>query len=272
MKDIHKQFVLYGKNAREWMRKCALLLPEIERQRVWEKKGFSSIYEYAAKLAGMSRSSVDSALWVMKKIENKPELKKVAEEHGVQRVRPVANLATPETDGFWAEKATSMSKHALETYAKEHRKNLAPGQPDEIQVSLKLKPALAKKIEKLRDRDDFEELLEQFVDSLEGSKPEPVETESRHIPVAIQRYVLNQTAGKCACCNRKADVFHHVDRFATNKTHDPNKIIPLCNGHHQLAHLGLIANEQAPPDEWQVRVNAQPSEIDLLWQQHFKPC
>ena len=52
---LHARFVNYGRNAREWTRKCVILLPEIERERVWEKKGFESIYVYAAKLAGMSR-------------------------------------------------------------------------------------------------------------------------------------------------------------------------------------------------------------------------
>ena len=62
---VHGQFIEYGRNAKEWLRKCALLLPEIEKHRIWEKRGFSSISEYAAKLAGMSRLSVDEALRVL---------------------------------------------------------------------------------------------------------------------------------------------------------------------------------------------------------------
>ena len=61
-KNLHEKFVLYGKNARKWTRKCALLLPEIARLRIWEKKGFENIYEYARILAGMSANAVNAAL------------------------------------------------------------------------------------------------------------------------------------------------------------------------------------------------------------------
>src|SRR3990170_8617878 len=75
--QLHQQFSEYGKNAKEWLRKCALLLPEIAEKQVWRRKGFSSIYEYAAKLAGMSRSSVDEALRVLSRIEDKPALQEL---------------------------------------------------------------------------------------------------------------------------------------------------------------------------------------------------
>lgn len=67
-KKLHEKFVEYGQNAKEWARKCILLLPEIERNQIWERKGFSSIYEYAAKLAGLSKNQVYEALRVLKKV------------------------------------------------------------------------------------------------------------------------------------------------------------------------------------------------------------
>ena len=122
-KDLHKKFSKYGQNAKEWLRKCALLLPEIAKRKIWKKKGFGSIYEYAAKLAGMSKSSVDDALWVMKKIADKPDLKKIAEEKGINRIKPVANIATAETAKFWAEKASHMSQTTLRTFVRESKKS-----------------------------------------------------------------------------------------------------------------------------------------------------
>ena len=94
---------------------------EIEGLRVWEKKGFLSIYEYAGKLAGMSRRKVDDALRLLKKIEDKPELKRVIEEKGMGAVQPVATIATKDTASFWAKKARVMSKNTLETYVREIR-------------------------------------------------------------------------------------------------------------------------------------------------------
>src|SRR3989344_8487685 len=108
-RELHKLFKKYGANAREWLRKCALLLPEIDRRKIWKRHGCGSIYEYAAKLAGMSRASVDDALWVLEKIADKPALKQVAEERGINCVRPVATIATQETAQFWADKVQAMS-------------------------------------------------------------------------------------------------------------------------------------------------------------------
>ena len=106
---LHQQFSEYGRNAREWTRKCSLLLPEINRRQIWRKKGCGSIYEYAGKLAGMSRSTVEEALRVLKKAEEFPALKEVVAEKGFQRLRPIISVVTPETELFWAEKAKSIN-------------------------------------------------------------------------------------------------------------------------------------------------------------------
>jgi len=119
---VHDQFVEFGTNAKTWMRKCILLLPEVERYRIWEQKKFGSIYEYAAKLAGMSHNTVDDALRILKKIECMPELQKIAATKGINAIRPVAAIATKDTASFWAKKAAHMSKHTLEVYVKEFTK------------------------------------------------------------------------------------------------------------------------------------------------------
>jgi hypothetical protein len=128
-KIIHLKFVRFGANAKEWVRKCELLLPEIYKYRIWEQKGFGSIYEYAAKLAGMSREKVNETLRILGKIEKLPALLRVAAEKGVGAVKPVATIASLETASFWAEKAKMMSKHTLETYVKELRLQGEIGRP-----------------------------------------------------------------------------------------------------------------------------------------------
>lgn len=167
---LHEEFSLCGQNAREWTRKCALLLPEIERRFVWRKKGFGSLFEYAAKIGGMSRDSVMDALRIGHVVKRFPALARVAEEKGLQRVRPVLAEVTPETELFWAEKARSMSKMTLQTYVKDlrlERRSRTVGEPEKVEVKWKVNPALAKKLEALAKRVDFEELLEKFVDSVE---------------------------------------------------------------------------------------------------------
>ncbi|MDA1061012.1 MAG: hypothetical protein O3B47_04420 [bacterium] len=119
--DLHERFVEYGGNTRVWMNKCKLLLLEIDRTRVWEKRGFRSIYEYASKLSGMSERLVDQSLWILRNLEDKPDLMKVAKEKSLNSVRPVITVATISTDRFWAEKARVMNREELMLYVKEWR-------------------------------------------------------------------------------------------------------------------------------------------------------
>jgi hypothetical protein len=259
MKDIHLQFVYYGKQAKYWLRKCEMLLPEIARLGVWRKKGFGSIYEYAAKLAGMNHEKVNDCLRIMKHISDKLELLKVAEEKGLGAVSPVAVVATKEDAGFWAEKVSVMSRHTLVTYVKE----VCSGTDLPTSVTVTLKPELARRFEQFRKRADFEELIEKFMDEVENEpKPEPVKSESHYIPKEIKVHVATKTNGRCAYpgCDRLATEFHHTKRFALDYTHDPDAIVGLCKEHHQLAHCGLIENEEKRPYEWKLRT--EPDKTD----------
>lgn len=133
-KTIHDQFSAYGKNAKEWMNKCVLLLPQIEKNEIWAKKGFSNIHEYAGKLAGMSRNKVNESLRILKKTENLPAIREVIEKKGIFAVKPVVSIATIETDQLWAKKATEMKKSTLETFVRDYRKEQEMGQHSNLQV------------------------------------------------------------------------------------------------------------------------------------------
>lgn len=76
----------------------------------------------------------------------------------------------------------------------------------------------------------------------------------RHIPAAVRRFVEAKYQGFCAfpSCTQAATSLHHTRRFALDSRHDPNFIVPLCKNHERLVHSGLIANEDAPPEEWVV--------------------
>jgi len=121
-KILHDQFCMYGLRAKEWKNKCMMLLPKIERQKIWQKRGFTSIYEYAAKIAGLSRLNVDEALRVLYKAADKPALLAIAEQKGINAIKPVVTIATQQSDSFWADKAAQMSKNTLEVYVREIRK------------------------------------------------------------------------------------------------------------------------------------------------------
>lgn len=270
-KIIHEQFVNYGRNAKEWTRKCVLLLPEIERKQIWKKRRFNSLYEYAAKLAGMSRPSVDEALRVLKRVEDKPELKKVIEEKGIQSVRPVAAIATQETAAFWAEKAREMSKNTLEVYVREYKKQfnnknqndndnrLEILPKEEFQtIIMPLEPKIAAELEKLKGTGNWNELMKEFLElrkqKLEKEKPASLETQSRHIPKKIKRFAYAKTHGLCGYpgCTKPCKILHHTQRWALKNIHDPDQIVPLCLAHERLAHHGLIDNEEQTTDKWKI--------------------
>jgi len=289
---IHLQFKQYGANAREWMRKCVLLLPDIERHRIWEQKGLGSIYEYAAKLAGMSHDTVNDGLRILKKTEDMPEIRKVIELKGIGAVKPIENLLTKENAAFWAEKALSMSKHTLEVYVRELRKSEVEdevcnvdlfGRPGTLEngekqhqeailifeveasamskkiVAMELEPEVIEELEKLKGQGDWNELMKQFLqiraEQLEQRKPEAVKTESRHIPAKIQRYVFERTNGACAYpgCKKPMKIKHHTQRFGLEKIHDSDRLFGLCKEHERIAHLGLIENEEKLPQAWKIK-------------------
>lgn len=261
IEKLHQDFESYGKIAKQWQRKCSLLLPSIKKYGIWYKKGFNSIYEYAFALAGMSKWQVDNALWVINGVKDKPALLKVVEEKGVNAVRPVVTIATKETAEFWAKKATEMKKNDLEVYVRDVRRN--EGISQEKLVKMNLKPEVAAKLEKLKSG-DWNELMENFISlyeqSLEEEKPEKIETPSRHVPKAIKDYVLQRANGLCEFpwCKKSYDHLHHIDRFASKREHDPDRIVALCSSHHGLAHRGLIDEEN-----WKIR--KEPDYTHLNW-------
>jgi len=305
--ELHAKFSEYGTNAKLWMRKCVMMLPEIEKRRIWEKKGFSCIYEYAAKLAGMGRGTVDDALWMLRKLEDKPELMKVAENKGLNAVRPVVSTATIENDSFWAGKAKIMSRQTLATYVKDMKNQelnglemsksedifrtgpkLKMGNVDGCEVratgmkkvvAMELKPEVLAKLEKLKGKISWNELMEQLLnereEKLEAKKPTAVRAVNedghvaRHIPMAIKRHVLAKTNGQCAFpeCTKPAKILHHTERFETKKYHDQKKIAPLCVAHERIAHLSLIENEENQTENWKLRKEPDQNTLNF-WLDH----
>lgn len=289
---LHQQFVSYGRNAKEWLRKCILLLPQIEKQQIWRKKRFKDIYEYAAKLAGMSRDQVNDALRILRKVEELPALRQVIEEKGINAVRPIVNIANKENQQFWAEKASAMPKSLLETYVRHFRKGEVgglevselgghlPGENlqitgctstasqsvnlQKVTIAMQLEPAVADEFNKIKGESDWnqtiKELLQLRREKLEAKKPETVVVKqksytSRKEPAAIKKYVLAKTNSTCAFpgCTKPCRTIHHAERFALSQKHDPDTLVPLCQEHHDLAHLGLIENEEKPPQFWKIR-------------------
>lgn len=106
---------------------------------------------------------------------------------------------------------------------------------------------------------------------------------SRNIPKKIKNIILEKFRGRCAFigCKWPAVALHHTKRFAIVKRHLPEEIVPLCKIHHELAHAGLIANEEAVIRWWKLRDSGKncgaKTKIDRLfrtkrklWVERFK--
>ena len=56
-------------------------------------------------------------------------------------------------------------------------------------------------------------------------------------------------------CHQPIHQLHHTQRWALEHVHDPDRLQPLCPSHNELAHLGLIENENQLPEVWHLRAN-----------------
>ncbi|MBT6069146.1 hypothetical protein HOG48_05310 [Candidatus Peregrinibacteria bacterium] len=123
--QLYQKCKQYGLQTRLWRRKFAGLLPEVAKRELHKKRGYSSIYEFAGKIGGMTHDATAKILRMAAKLEDKPTLKKMLEmgEQGWSKIEKVAWVATPETEAKWAEKVRKMPKQALEVFVQEYRKN-----------------------------------------------------------------------------------------------------------------------------------------------------
>lgn len=123
--ELYKLAQEYGLRAKQWMRKFEGLLPEIYRRKLYKRRGFASIHEFSAKLAGMSHEKVDKILRLSNQLEDKPALKALLESGTASycKIEKVAYVATPETEEAWAEKVLTVPQPALELCVQEARKN-----------------------------------------------------------------------------------------------------------------------------------------------------
>ncbi len=124
----------YGARALEWRRKFTGLLPEVFRRKLYEKKGFDSIFVFAKKLAGLSEEQVRLVLNLEKRFENVPALRAllVNGEVSVNKLARVVAIANPENQKFLAEQVRILSKGAVETLVRDEKWACADGVGGEL--------------------------------------------------------------------------------------------------------------------------------------------
>ncbi len=122
----------WGREALAARRRFAGLLPEVYRREMdsrgvlrksWlERRGYTCIYEFAARLAGMSRDQVNRVLQLDKRFSALPILHEslINGDVSVNKLARIASAATPENQQELLNKAENLSKTALEVYVKEY--------------------------------------------------------------------------------------------------------------------------------------------------------
>jgi hypothetical protein len=274
-KELFELCKEYGKNAQIWQRKFVALLPEVFKRRLYKKRGFYSIHEFAAKLGGVSHKTVDEVLRLHERTKNVPQLQNQIEKHGWAKVRVVTSLIGTVKEKDLVEMVENLPKKSLEKGVQELKiekglavasENIAlPGEKLDTwtKMSFNLDPETEFRLRKLQQKLEkekketvsFNEVLKTMLDAVEEKMPEPKKNKIKTKTIsAAQKYELEQTYhGKCGFpgCNEPSINIHHPERYALKKNHE--KIVPLCKSHHDLAHAGLIENEELPPQYWKIR-------------------
>ena len=264
----------FGSNAKKWSRKFAALLPEVNRRGLWKRK-FHSIHEFAAQVGGVSPGVVDKVLNLDKKLEEKPLLKAEIAEEGWVKVEVASRIQVKEEEAVKMVK--TLPKKTLETFAREVDESeecpkASPGgewpklnftvRPE---VELRLRRFQQKLQKKKKQMLSLGETLEELLNLAE----EPGKLTSG-IPAKQERELRKKHNNKCAIptCRHPIEEFHHTKRFAKTGTHE--HVVPLCHEHHQIAHAGLIENENDPPEKWRFRKKMQPDSIDRKFLKHIQ--
>lgn len=260
----------FGAEALEAKRKFAGLLPEVFRRRLFEKKGYSSIFEFAAKLSGMTKDQVSLVLNLEKKFEDKPVLKEALVSGAVSasKLARVVSIATVENQNELFDAVKVLSTRAVETFVRDARREHLQQKDGVFQnrnglceplfgskslraqtlgTTLKLDEDVEKKLLEIQEKGiDVNEFLRQALKAREEGieeKKEKIAEEvagevERYIPAKVRKVIVEEHGTKCSYpgCARLAQVLHHTQRFALTHVHDPRYIAPLCAAHHEIAH------------------------------------
>lgn len=264
----------YGERARFWRQKFIGLLPEVFRRKLYKKHGFSSIFEFAAKLAGVSEEQVSRALNLEKKLQDKPELHNalVNGEISINKLRRIAPIATEENQNFLLEQVKILPQKAIEVFVRDikaHSQSECSGRAPKLDEQMPmLQDIAAEEIlesefglsqnvkEKLhilknkgidinqfilaaiqkREQEIAQEKAEIVEENLESARMS--KKTSRYIPRKITKLIETEFGDKCAVpnCNKNSEQIHHILPFSILKNHNPYFLKPLCKQHHAIAH------------------------------------
>ncbi len=239
------------------------MLPEVNRRRLYEKEGCSSVVEFAKKVGGVSEEQVRRVLHVEEDLRDKPQLHQllVSGEVSINKLAKIHTVATPDNQELLANQVQMLSARAVETLARDIRHMQQVVTPSN-KISFRHVPELAsyknlalseevegRLLELQRRGIDINQLLTELLDQreqeIEQEKDEIAhelatqeEPQTRYIPARTKKILEKEHGNICSRtgCNKPAADIHHEKRWGVDPTNDPRYLSPLCEEHHEIAH------------------------------------
>ena len=239
-KELLETALMYGRNALEWRRKFIGLLPEINKRRLYEQKGCSSIREFANKFGGVSKEQLELTIKLEERFIPTPELHKllVSGEVSINKLSRIVSIATPENELELSDLVQNLSQKAVETFVRDEKFTGMRAH------DLSLNEEVTNRLSELQQKGiDINEIISAALNKREEeiaeekALPVPL-AKSRPVPAKTERLLEKEHGTKCSIptCKKPSVVIHHTQIFAISHRHDPNYLAPLCKEHHEIAH------------------------------------
>ncbi len=257
----------FGSQALLARRKFIGLLPEIFRRKIYLKKHFSSIFEFAAKLGGVSKEQVGTVLHLDRKFEKLPTLKNALTdgEISMNKLARVVSIANDENEKEIYEKTKILPTRALEVFVHDLKTEKQNGfcEPlfdrnlhvQKLKLDEDVEQELTEMQEKGIDVNEFlRNILKKRKEEIEQEKAQITAQQnshdqastgasnSRYIPTKIRNILHKEHGTLCSVpnCQKPATTIHHTLPFSLAHSHDPRFLAPLCENHHKIAHLNNV--------------------------------
>ncbi len=119
--ELYKKCQEIGALTLKYRKQFLGMIPEVFKRKLYLQHNMHGIYEFAAKLAGVNRETVNEILRIYRLLNNAPILqeKLVLGEIPYTKLRPIASIVTKENQELWLKKVETMSRPALEVYVRE---------------------------------------------------------------------------------------------------------------------------------------------------------
>ncbi len=242
--------------------KFIALLPEVNRRKLFLKKGFNSIYVFAFRLAGLSEEQVNSAIRIEKRLEEGSQVRKLFMNGAVSvsKIEKVMSVLSKENDHELAFMLENTSRKTVETYVRDI-KNLPGNNNLQQKIEIVNEPPLSlevnKKLNQLANKGiDINQIIAEALEKREQEIAHEKEklaekahqklieqiTEEKNVtraaPAATKKLLKKEFGEKCAVptCRNKSEEIHHTNRFSISRDHNPYYLAPLCKQHHLIAH------------------------------------